>query len=310
MIKMKTNNLCNIVLLGSIIGTISLFLTITAVQASLEELGDTSSNIFAGSRDNSDKSDTTIFEGFSPLQSQVEGESNFTQENQSFDSTGSNASPDFEIYESNLPIPDITQRVGPQPPGTCYSLFEFTHREASSPPMTCISGSEPTQRESPPAYAPEPKEEFAMNVEFAPDKNFDSYWNLTGFGLNVSPGSDICPEDNCEFEIEGGQLRPDLIGGYFFEGRLKVIVEEEAGTRSNMYNIRGELDYEATLKNSDILTGYTDEILKGKLKIGKLKIDSGIIVVSAPLEYNISYGHFYYSENFASLTLRGAIGLE
>ena len=54
-----------------------------------------------------------------------------------------------------------------------------------------------------------------------------------------------------------------------------------------MYNVRGELDYESTLKNSDILTGYTTEILKGKLKIGELKIDSGIIVVSAPIEYNI-----------------------
>ena len=73
-----------------------------------------------------------------------------------------------------------------------------------------------------------------------------------------------------------------------------------------MYNVRGELDYESTLKNSDILTGYTTEILKGKLKIGELKIDSGIIVVSAPIEYNISYGHFYYSENFASLNLKGA----
>ena len=71
-------------------------------------------------------------------------------------------SPDFENYESTLPIPDITQRVGPQPPGTCYSHFEFTHREASSPPMNCISGSETPQRESPPADAPEPKEEFAM----------------------------------------------------------------------------------------------------------------------------------------------------
>ena len=70
-----------------------------------------------------------------------------------------------------------------------------------------------TQREEP---APEPvlsKEEFAMKAQFKHGERVWSYWDLTGFGLNVSPSSDICRLNNCEFEIDEGRLRPDFTGG-------------------------------------------------------------------------------------------------
>jgi hypothetical protein len=124
------------------------------------------------------------------------------------DNNRASDSDNTESMESTLDIPNITQKVGPT--------------------------SVPSGRES--------KEEFAMKAEFRPDELIWSYWDLTGFGLNVSPGSEICRGDNCEFEIEDGQLRPDFAGGYVFEGRLKVGVEEEGGVRSNIYDIKGEMD--------------------------------------------------------------------
>jgi hypothetical protein len=57
------------------------------------------------------------------------------------------------------------------------------------------------------------KEEFAMKAEFKPGEGVWSYRDLTGFGLNVSPSSDICRPNNYEFEIDEGRLRPDFTGG-------------------------------------------------------------------------------------------------
>jgi hypothetical protein len=174
-------------------------------------------------------------------------------------------STDLENAESTLPIPEITQRIEPSPA--------------------------------------EPKEEFVMRTEFEPSATFDSHWDPTGYGFDVSIGSEICPQDNCVFLIEDGKLRPDFTGGLLFEGTLKVFEQEEAGTRSKTYDMRGELVYEKTLGTGggDILTNYTTDILKGKLKIG-----SGILVGPAPIEYNISKGYFYYNENEATLILEGA----
>lgn len=160
-----------------------------------------------------------------------------------------------------------------------------------------------TQREEPAAQAPEsalPKEEFAMKAEFRPDELIRSYWDLTGFGLNVSPGSEICRQNNCEFEIDEGKLRPDFMGGYILEGRLKVGVQEEAGTRTNLYNIRVELGTSQTFEQNETTT----DLLHGKLKIG-----SGTLVGPAPIEYNISNGTSVYDESEATLILRGARNL-
>jgi hypothetical protein len=64
-----------------------------------------------------------------------------------------------------------------------------------------------------------------MKAEFRPDELVWSYWDLTGFGLNISPGSDISRLDNCDFEIDEGKLRPDFTGGYILEGRFKVGIQ-------------------------------------------------------------------------------------
>lgn len=52
-----------------------------------------------------------------------------------------------------------------------------------------------------------------MKAEFKPGEGVWSYRDLTGFGLNVSPSSDICRPNNYEFEIDEGRLRPDFTGG-------------------------------------------------------------------------------------------------
>jgi hypothetical protein len=113
-----------------------------------------------------------------------------------------------------------------------------------------------TQREEPPASTPSESlsltDEFAMNAEFEPHENEfladDNYWQLDAFGFNVSPNSSICPTGNCEFEFEDGQINTDFSGDWVLTGRLKVGVETDEGTRSTLYDVRGELDRMETLE--------------------------------------------------------------
>ncbi|HZB73627.1 MAG TPA: hypothetical protein VE378_02680 [Nitrososphaeraceae archaeon] len=113
-----------------------------------------------------------------------------------------------------------------------------------------------TQREEPPASTPSESlsltDEFAMNAEFEPHENEfladDNYWQLDAFGFNVSLNSSICPTGNCEFEFEDGQINTDFSGDWVLTGRLKVGVETDEGTRSTLYDVRGELDRMETLE--------------------------------------------------------------
>src|ERR687892_2665175 len=95
-------------------------------------------------------------------------------------------------------------------------------------------------------------DEFAINAEFEPHENEfladDNYWQLDAFGFNVSLNSSICPTGNCEFEFEDGQINTDFSGDWVLTGRLKVGVETDEGTRSTLYDVRGELDRMETLE--------------------------------------------------------------
>ena len=209
--------------------------------------------------------------------------------NSNNDETIETAGGNFTLDPSSneKPISNFTMQQSPESSGK-------SEQGGNSLPIPEI-----TQREEPLATESEnvsPKEEFAMKAEFRPDEIVNSYWDLTGFGLNVSPGSDICRLNNCEFEIDEGILRPDFTGGYILEGRFKVVVQEEGGTRTNLYNIRGELGTTQTFEQSE----NTTEFLNGKLKIG-----SGTLVGPAPIEYNISNGTLVHNENEATVILQG-----
>ena len=97
-----------------------------------------------------------------------------------------------------------------------------------------------------------------MNAEFEPHENpflaDDDYWQMEAFGFNVTPNSVICPTGDCEFDFEDGQLNTDFSGDWVLTGRLKVGVQSEEGTRSTLYDVRGELDRQETVEVS--VTNY------------------------------------------------------
>ena len=52
-------------------------------------------------------------------------------------------------------------------------------------------------------------EKLAMSAQFAPEERLplDSEWyRMTAFGLNLTPNSQLCPENNCQFGFEVGGL--------------------------------------------------------------------------------------------------------
>jgi hypothetical protein len=110
-------------------------------------------------------------------------------------------------------------------------------------------------------------EEFAMQVILEEHENpflaDDGYYEVDGFGLNLSPNSTLCPTNNCEFELEDGQLAPFLSGSYSFTGLLKIGIESEEGKRSKIMDLKANLDITETLENDDTKT----EFVTGDLSI-------------------------------------------
>jgi hypothetical protein len=145
-------------------------------------------------------------------------------------------------------------------------------------------------------------DEFAMNAEFEPHEiDFladDNYWQMDAFGFNVSPNSSICPTGNCEFEFEDGQINTDLSGDWVLTGRLKVGVETEEGTRSTLYDVRGELDRKETLETGDSAT----DMLGGEFRLGS---GSVILPQDIEVEYEITNGTLTIENDDGTLILRG-----
>jgi hypothetical protein len=93
-------------------------------------------------------------------------------------------------------------------------------------------------------------------------------------GFNVSPNSSICLTGNCEFEFEDGQINTDFSGDWVLIGRLKVGVETDEGTRSTLYDVRGdsvilpqdiEMEYEIT--NGTLTIEDEDTSWKGETRV-------------------------------------------
>lgn len=118
-------------------------------------------------------------------------------------------------------------------------------------------------------------EEFALQAILEEHENpylaDTGYYEVDGFGLNLSPNSTLCPTNNCEFDLEDGQLAPFLSGSYLFTGLLKIGVEEEEGTRSKIMDLKAQLDITETLENDDTRTEY----VTGDLSITSSSRSSG-----------------------------------
>ncbi|HZD33810.1 MAG TPA: hypothetical protein VE130_01280 [Nitrososphaeraceae archaeon] len=178
--------------------------------------------------------------------------------------------------------------------------------DATSSGKSTLSIPNITQREEAPVSAPSGSivstDEFAMNAEFEPHENEfladENYWQMDAFGFNVTPNSSICPTGNCEFEFEDGQINTDFRGDWVLTGRLKVGVETEEGTRSKLYDVRGELDRKETLERENSVT----DMLGGEFRLG-----SGPVILpdQIDVEYEITNGSLTIEDEDASLILQG-----
>ncbi len=137
-----------------------------------------------------------------------------------------------------------------------------------------------------------------MNAEFEPQDFLDDYWQMEAFGFNVTPNSGICQTGNCEFEFEDGQINKGAGGDWVLTGRLKVGVETEDGTRSTLYDVRGELDRKETLETENTVT----DMLGGELRLG-----SGSVILPQEIdsEYEITNGTLTIEDEDVSLILQG-----
>lgn len=143
-------------------------------------------------------------------------------------------------------------------------------------------------------------EEFALQATLdKQDSLIDNFimYDVEGFGLNVSPNSTLCPTNNCEFELEDGKLSSILAGQYLFNGVLKIGVEEEEGTRSNVMSISSSLNIKETLENDDTTT----ESLTGDFKLG----ETNVVMISPEISYRVTNGSLVIEDDEATLILQG-----
>ena len=166
-----------------------------------------------------------------------------------------------------------------------------------------------TETEPPSGFTPAPDlftkttplEKLAMSALFAPDgrQSPDSgYYRMTAFGLNLTPNSQLCPENNCQFGLEDGQLYPNTItGGHVLTGRLKVAMQQATGMSSQIYQVRGELNTFQTFEEPGKITYFLTD--------GELKIGRGIVISSGEFDYRITNGSLVYTPGQASLVLMG-----
>ncbi len=143
-------------------------------------------------------------------------------------------------------------------------------------------------------------EEFALKATLDEQNsiidNFKMY-DVEGFGLNLSPNSTLCPTNNCEFELDDGKLTSIQAGQYSLGGVLKIGVEEEEGTRSNVMNIGGMLNVKETLEKDDVTT----EFLTGKFNLG----EAITVSFSPEISYRVTNGTLAIDDDEAMLILQG-----
>ncbi len=150
-------------------------------------------------------------------------------------------------------------------------------------------------------YSPKPVEQMAMSAKFMPHENpglaDNGYYRMTAFGLNLSPNSQLCPENNCQYGFEDGQLYPNTYtGGYVLEGRLMVSTQQATGTSSEIYQVRGELVRVRAIEQPD----RTISFLSGELKIGK-----GNVLIGGDFDYQILNGSLAFTSGGADLVVLG-----
>ena len=121
---------------------------------------------------------------------------------------------------------------------------------------------------------------------------------MTAFGLNLTPNSQLCPENNCQFGFEVGELIPDTSASrYILVGGLKVDTQQAIGVSSQTYQVRGNLDIVETFEQPGKITYL--------LADGELNIGRGIVIYGGEFDYRITNGSLVFTPGQASLGTYG-----
>jgi len=109
-------------------------------------------------------------------------------------------------------------------------------------------------------------EQFTLKALMKPSSNqfLKDYFDVKKFGFVASNGSEICPQNNCKYTVEDGQISPGYSGDYFFEGKLKVTTQEGDTKKSKFYDFSEFFDKISEEERN----GQTVEMLGGKLSLG------------------------------------------
>jgi hypothetical protein len=156
------------------------------------------------------------------------------------------------------------------------------------------SGFTPIQNNS--SRPPISLEKLAINAQFVPsESNFTGSYQMSVFELNLSPNSQLCPENNCQYGFEDGVLSPTA-SSYGLEGTLHISTQATEGITSKVYDIRGDLYRVETLQQSDKVTN----LLTGELKVG-----NGSDSFGDTFDYRITNSSLVFTPAGADLILLG-----
>jgi len=106
-------------------------------------------------------------------------------------------------------------------------------------------------------------EQITLKAQFKPLIQKDLF-TIKKFGFVASDGSEICPQNNCKYGVEGGQLSTFGGGSYLFYGKLKVTTQEGDAKKSKFYDFSEVLDKTGEEKRN----GETLESLEGTFAVG------------------------------------------
>ena len=109
-------------------------------------------------------------------------------------------------------------------------------------------------------------EQIALKAEMKPHSNqfLKDYFEIKKFGFVASDGSEICPQNNCKYGVEEGELSPNYSGGYSFAGKLKVTTQEGDIKKSKFYDFNVDLDKTSEEERN----GETLQSLEGTFGLG------------------------------------------
>src|SRR5919106_387304 len=139
-------------------------------------------------------------------------------------------------------------------------------------------------------------EKLAINAQFVPsESNFTGSYQMSVFELNLSPSSQLCPENDCQYGFEDGVLSPTA-SAYGLEGTLHVATQATEGITSKVYDIRGDLYRVETLQLPDKVTN----LLTGELKVG-----NGSNSFGDDFDYRITNSSLVFTPAGADLILLG-----